>query len=456
MVDKVSVNMKNRIKKMDKISKTGDPHVLNSNLNRIEDVVIGFLLFSVALLFSSGILVNFTLLKLVALRVCTLCLFVSWMYRIKKNVINPIPKHILYSGLILGVWWIFSTFFALHKPTAIHGVYGRYNGLLTHETWLLMFFIIASMPMDVRRIERFLKLFIASLIIVSLYALVQFYGYDPLTVVMLHGRPASTIGHPVILSALLGLALPFVITFLFQKKSTTERLLWGVVFSLFVFVLIATLSRGPLIAIGISSVLVIVFTLKELNLPKERYILMFSSLILLFVIFFSTYGDRDRIVGRIKSSTEIKARMIFYKTSLNIIKDNPFVGIGMENFMIIYPLYRLPEENEIAIDVMPTMVHNGYLQTALTNGLPALLLYLTFLAAIITLLIQTYIRQKDQHRKLLLMGFLASIFGFLIQDLTGWLEISLTTYFWFILGLAISLCKVPGYPGQHGRQGQVI
>ncbi len=443
--------MKNSIKKGNKISEISEPSFFNRNLSRIEDVVIGVLLFSVALLFSSGILVNFTLLKLVALRICTLCLFVLLIYRMKKDKIKPIPKPVLYSGVILGLWWIFSTFFALHKPTAIHGAYGRYNGLLTHETWLLMFFIIASMPMDIRRIERFLKLFIASLIIVSLYALVQFYGYDPLTVVMSHGRPASTIGHPVILSALIGLALPFVITFIFQKKSATERLCWGIIFLLFLVAAIMTFSRGPLIGIVISSIFVIVFNLKEVHLPKERYILMFSSLILLFVISFSIYGDRDRIVRRIKSSAEIKTRMIFYKTALNIIKDHPLVGVGMENFIIIYPLYRLPEENEIAVDVMPTMVHNGYLQTALTNGIPALLLYLTFLAAIITPLIQTYMRQKDQYRKLLSIGFLASIFGFLIQDLTGWLEISLTTYFWFILGLAMSLCKVPEYSGQHGR-----
>jgi len=50
--------------------------------------------------------------------------------------------------------------------------------------------------------------------------------------------------------------------------------------------------------------------------------------------------------------------------------------------------------------------------------------------------------QKDQYRKLLLIGFLASISGFLIQDLTGWLEVSLTTFFWIVLGLAVSICTL--------------
>jgi tetratricopeptide (TPR) repeat protein/O-antigen ligase len=429
-------------KKENKKGKSSDSYVFYKDLNLIEDAVIGLIFFSVTLLFSTGLLVNFTLPKLVALRVCTICLVLFWVYRIKKGEIKPVPKLIFYTGVILGLWWIFTTFFALHKPTAIHGVYGRYNGLLTHEIWLLIFFVIVSMPMDIKRIERILKLFIASLIPVSLYALVQFYGYDPVPWVQLQGRSASTIGHPVMLSALLGLALPFVITFFFQEKTAMERFSWGIIFLLFLLAAITTLSRGPLIGIVVSSTLVIVFNLKNIKLPKKQYILFFSSLIMVLVIVLSIYGDRGRVVDRIKSSDEIKIRLIYYKATMNIVRDNPLVGVGMENFRIIYPRYRLAEENEIARDIVPTMVHNGYLQTALTNGVLALLLYLTFLISIIALLIKTYMNQKDQHRKLLLIGFLASISGFLIQDLTGWLEISLTTFFWIILGLAVSLCTM--------------
>jgi len=429
-------------KKENKINKSSDSYLFYKDLNLIEDAFIGLLFFSVALVFSTGLLVNFTLPKLVALRVCTLCLILFWIYRIKKGEVKSVPKLVLYSGVILGLWWIFTTFFALHKPTAIHGVYGRYNGLLTHEIWLLIFFIIVSMPMDIKRIERILKLFIASLIPVSLYALVQFYGYDPVPWVQLQGRSASTIGHPVMLSALLGLALPFVITFFFQEKTVMERFSWGIIFLLFLLAAITTLSRGPLMGIVISSTLVIVFNLKNIKLPKKQYILFFSSLIMVLVIVLSIYGDRDRVVDRIKSSDEIKIRLIYYKATMNIVRDNPLVGVGMENIRIIYPRYRLAEENEIARDIVPTMVHNGYLQTALTNGVLALLLYLTFLISIIILLIKTYMNQKDQYRKLLLIGFLASISGFLIQDLTGWLEVSLTTFFWVILGLAVSICTL--------------
>jgi hypothetical protein len=42
------------------------------------------------------------------------------------------PRSALLLSLALGVWWIVSTPFALHLPTALNGEYNRYNGLWTH------------------------------------------------------------------------------------------------------------------------------------------------------------------------------------------------------------------------------------------------------------------------------------------------------------------------------------
>ncbi len=126
--------------------------------------------------------------------------------------------------------------------------------------------------------------------------------------------------------------------------------------------------------------------------------------------------------------------------ALNMIKDHPIVGIGFENFRIVYPHYRPPGEGELFQDVIPTMVHNGYLQTAVTNGIPALILYITFLFCIFVLLIETYKKTNDRKRRSLLIAFVASITGYLVQDMFGWLDIALSTFFWVVLGLAVSSC----------------
>jgi hypothetical protein len=135
-----------------------------SRLYLVEDCVMGLLFLSVLLVFSTGVSVHFTLPKLIGLRIGTLFLAGLWIYRIRKREVQPVPRFILFSGIGLGIWWIFSTFFALHTYTAMHGVYGRYNGLFTHALWLILFFVFATLPASTKRTERILNLFIVSLV----------------------------------------------------------------------------------------------------------------------------------------------------------------------------------------------------------------------------------------------------------------------------------------------------
>src|SRR5471030_2942017 len=87
------------------------------------------------------------------------------------------------------------------------------------------------------------------------------------------------------------------------------------------------------------------------------------------------------------------------------------------------------------------MVHSGYLQTALTNGIPALLLYLALVAGVLIKLVRELSHDEDRDRHDLLLGFLAALSAYLIQDLVGWLDMALTSTFWIMLGLALNLAS---------------
>jgi tetratricopeptide (TPR) repeat protein len=98
------------------------------------------------------------------------------------------------------------------------------------------------------------------------------------------------------------------------------------------------------------------------------------------------------------------------------------------------------------------MVHNGYLQWAVTNGLPGLTLYIALVTSILVLLwrsVRTVAPRapdqsttRDLTTRDLMIGwaFIGAIAGYLTQDLSGWEEISLSAFFWTILGAAVSFC----------------
>ena len=418
-------------------------------LTLLEDAVFCLFFFSLALLFTTSIQVHFTLPKLVALRICTLFMLLLWVYRFTKGHIKKLPKRVLYTGLALGLWWAFSSFFALHKYTALHGVYGRYNALYNHEIYLLLFFMIASIPMDIERIKRIVRLFVYALVPVSLYAILQYHGIDPIP--WPGGRSASTIGNPVILGGVLGLAAPFILTFFLQSlRKDTERkwsCVWGGLFLLFVYATFTTLSRGPWWGMIFSTaVVVIVNTINRSIDRKKLYISLAAFAVFGLIVLSFNYNHVTRVTQSIKlymtkkTDTPMATRLIYWGAALRGIKDHPVTGVGFENFRIIYPSYRPVEDNIYFKDVIPTMVHNGYLQTALTNGIPALALYLALLTLIMALLIKSYKRAPEEDMRFLCTAFIASIVSYLVDDIFGWLEIAISPLFWTILALGVSLC----------------
>ncbi|MBI5633566.1 MAG: O-antigen ligase family protein [Nitrospirae bacterium] len=407
-----------------------------------EDLLWGALFYLVALLFSTNIEFHFTLPKLAALRIATLLLVGLWMFRLKRGQLKTIPCFIFLPFLTLAAWWVLSTFFALHMPTALNGVHNRYNGLWSHGIYLVLFLIVASLPADENRIRRILHIFITALIPAALYAIMQYYHLDPFP--WPAARPASTIGHPVPLAALLGLAIPFVLTLLIREEN---KIYWGAVLAIFLSAVLVTLSRGPWIGIIISSSAVIGFNLKGKTIKfTNKHILLFILLLCGVSILLGYKGiaeirDRVKTFTAIKTDVSLMGRVIYYKAALRAINEYPLFGTGFESFKIIYPRYRPLEDNKIFADTTPTMVHNGYLQTALTNGIPALLFYLVFLSSVMLFLVRTYKKTPNMQTKMLALAFITSVSSYLIQDFSGWLDIALTPFFWIILGLSVSFCS---------------
>jgi O-antigen ligase/tetratricopeptide (TPR) repeat protein len=432
------------------IRKTENAHPRRSDgLTLLEDALFCLFFFSLALSFTTSIQVHFTLPKLVALRVCTLFMLVLWIYRLMRGHLKGLPKPVLYTGLALGLWWLFSSFFALHKYTALHGVYGRYNALYNHETYLLIFFMIASMPMDIARIKGIIRLFIFALIPVSLYAVLQYHNMD--FIPWPGGRSASTIGNPVILGGVLGLASPFILTFFLQSLRKDSRhwstYVWGGLFLLFLYGAFTTLSRGPWWGMIFSTAIVGIVNAINGSIDRRKLFASFIVFAVFGLLLFSfNYSHVKRVTESVKlymtkkTDTPMATRLIYWGAAIKGIKDHPLTGVGFENFRIVYPSYRPVEDNIYFKDVIPTMVHNGYLQTALTNGVPALVLYLALVSLIMAALIRTYKKGFQEETRFLCIAFIASIVSYLVDDIFGWLEIAISPFYWTVLALGVSLC----------------
>ena len=284
------------------------------------------------------------------------------------------------------------------------------------------------------------------MVAVGLYAVMQYLHLDPVR--WPSDRIASLTGNPVAMSAALGLASPFSIYFYSQAGNRAGRFFWGIV-SLILFALITgSLSRGPLIGFLVSSIIMIIALLKigQAESKKSAVLICASLVVILALVFAFAAGENRHSLERfniLKLGTErsLGERFVYYEVALNMIKDYPVAGVGLENFGIAFPQYRPTGFSRIAKDIVPNTVHNGYLQIAVTSGLPALAIYFIFIGFIFRSILTSVRKSKDSDYQLLLVAFIASLAGYLVQDMTGWLEIALTPFFYVILGLAVSVCS---------------
>ena len=417
-------------------------------MNVAELFVFGAFFVSIALAFSPSLQAQFTLPKLFWLRASATAIGLLWALRVRIGAIKPIPAAVAAPAVALVVWWLITIPFAVHVHTDLWGASGRYNGVVNQVTLLLLFFAVASMQMSRERVLHLVVVFVAALVPLALYALVQGFGFDHF--VWPNPRPGSTIGHPVPLAAILSLGLPFALAFSIAGFGRAIGWLWLVITILLLFAIGTTLSRGPWVGAAIAVIIVLLAATRTRTKGPRRAWMFFAALALAAVatvwlgrIPGTRVSQRITQLTRLRTDPSFMNRFVFFEAASAMVRDHPVTGVGFESFGLLYPRYRPVEGEAVPEDTVPSMVHNSYLQLAVTTGVCGLMLYLSLIAGVLVLLIRTARGPSPpgpgtERERVIAAAFVGAVAGYLVQDLSGWPEISLSAFFWTIAALAVS------------------
>jgi tetratricopeptide (TPR) repeat protein len=154
-------------------------------------------------------------------------------------------------------------------------------------------------------------------------------------------------------------------------------------------------------------------------------------------------SQRVTQLTRLWTDPSFMNRFVFFTAASEMVRDHPVTGVGFESFALLYPRHRPIEGAAVPEDTVPSMVHNGYLQLAVTTGVPSLTLYLSLITSLVMRLMRTlrtrgHPRPGTDQERVIAAAFVGSVAGYLVQDLSGWPEISLSACFWTIAGLGVS------------------
>lgn len=393
------------------------------------------------LAFDRTLTVQFALPKLLVASAGLAAGTAVWAHRAARGRVTALPRATAGITAALAVWWTLTTLTAADATTALYGAPGRHVGLLYHLACLAAFVGCATALTPWER-HRGVASLVVALVPPSLVALAQVAGFVE------HrqwpdARPFATIGHPVILGALLAMAVPSAATFAISAPSPWAKRAWIGVATILASALVTTVSRGPWFGAA-CGICVAAFGLRREGLARWRAVATVATVGLVAGAALLTAHEPSRRLARerlatVLTSASFENRLVYYSAAASMVRDYPLTGVGFDNFGLRYPAYRPVEPSSIGPDTIPTMVHNGVLHAAVTTGLPGAVLWVLWLAAIALAIWRAARGADDRASRVVAWGALAALVSYVVQDLTGWEDVSLQVTLCVWLGLASGL-----------------
>lgn len=357
-----------------------------------------------------------------------LFLLVKLKIRINFNI-EEILVFIFWGSLLL------ATVVSIDLSVAIMGNKYRYEGLLAYIIYILLFMSSLYFIKVYKYISHILCI---SGTIMSIYAVFQYYGIDPLRIRMFDGEKSidmvATIGNRNFLSSYLLLFLILSIGIYIFKNKKIFSMYSSIIFA----GVLATYTRSGWLSLVICCIIGLSFVFRNKDRMKRSLII-----VMIFFVVFSVMEvtGKGGFIFRAKSIVEDaidkseesgSGRLLIWSITMDAIKKNPIIGTGLDTLQS-----RLLKDNfegytyyvntkKAGID----KAHNEFLEYWACGGILTLISYVALIGVILTKLFKS--REDDGCKIYFLM-----ILGYVIQSFFNISVIGVAPLYWILLGAAV-------------------
>jgi O-antigen ligase len=357
---------------------------------------------------------------------------------------------------------ILSTIFSISPQLSIHGDVLREEGIYTIVAYSALPVVFASLVESEKQLFALIRGLLISTALISLYAIIQYLGYDPTEhfIIALRGyenRPGSTIGNPNFLGKFLVLILPLYISCYCVSKNFLEKILvlGGLLVSF--SALIINFTRASWLSFAFS-ILVLAFLLrKKIVWSMQKELLAIGvALVCLLAIWQIQSSIKNQsvsgkptptVISRIAKTFDlqeggISGRMYLWGKALELIKDRPLLGYGLDTHQLAFWKFNLDYSRRFKVFGVIDRSHNNYLDMAIAQGLLGLSAYLLIMIGFLIWLIKTLSAEQNMTHVVLYCGVIASVVGYLLNDMFIFSVVSVSPTFWSLLGLTIAMKRL--------------
>lgn len=416
-----------------------------------------------------------------------LCIFI-YQIIFKKNLsrFQEIGKSIFdrKSGIFL-IFWAIVLYLGIYFLATIFSVDVRMSlwdspmrgGGFVISLFLFLFSFLVLFTLKPKDWQKIWDYSIAVGAVVSIIAILQKFNLFSKYLAGYADRPVSTMGGPIFLSLYLILLSFLTISFLIAKNGKFKKSFYFICLILFFIAISVAATRAAFLGLGIGFLFFVFF------FPSKSKKIAVIKVILILLMALGVIGffwlrtqpkavqaiSGNKIIGnvfyRIWGSVEdLSPQKIFASRAPGWIvgsrglKDRPILGYGPENFSIIYDKYYDPAVPGISISDPSQGIttwwdraHNFALEIALTQGIPALLVYLSIF--IIAFWKLRKIKKNNPDFSVISHGIQATFISYLTADFFGFDVFSTYLILFLVLAYAMFIIHECGDKNQFSDPG---
>lgn len=319
------------------------------------------------------------------------------------------------------------------SPDRGFSFYNYYNLM---GRYILIYYLAVNNIRSPGQVKRLVWSMLASALVVSLYGFYQYFSGATVSAVEwvdgaqfpdLKMRVFSTLENPNLLAGFLVTMMAIAAGMGYKAATLNSKVILAALVILFGGCLVLTYSRGAWL-----SVLAIVGMYGILCNRKIFWLLLVVPIVGFFA--------HDALLERIMSitnptDTSSTLRIALWESTIAMIMDKPFFGIGWGAYWMVYPDY------DFFINNANTKIfhaHNMYLNIAAEIGIPGLFAFLVMTYGHFRLALSS-VKRAAYHSSGVMLGIVGAIWGLIVNGFTDYVlfNIQLSMLFWLLNALIV-------------------
>ena len=346
-------------------------------------------------------------------------------FSVGETINKKIIRHPVSIAILLNLFWLFFTSITSSMPVV------SFKFLISRLWFTIpLYFMAIYFFKDKEFIKKFIWAYIIAFTVVIFYSL-----YNHISVGLFVKKIAQGVMKPFYndhtsYGAVLAMFIPVLAGWLFIKKQNKSfEIINFFLLAIFLFAITFSYSRAAWISIV---AVLIVFSI--IKLKVNRYILIFSGIILIVLFFMFQFQILDNMkknrqdssgnlekhvssVTNIATDASNLERINRWNSAFKMFEERPVLGFGPGTYMFQYAPYQMSYDRTIISTDFGDVgnAHSEYIGPLAESGILGLLTFLAIIVATLITGIKVYYRAKDKDLKILVISLLMGLITYYIH-----------------------------------------